>query len=181
MKRTVWVASVLVLILPGMGVWAFEEEGHTGQQAREIKALSESDIDGLLAGEGLGYAITAELHGYPGPAHVLELADELDLSDDQRADTQAIFDQMLASAKTLGAQLVEAEQTLDKHFSEKTIDEALLKELTAKIADIESRLRAVHLNAHLQQTELMSRRQIHQYMILRGHSGDGHESGHHHD
>ena len=34
----------------------------------------------LRAGRGMGLALAAELNGYPGPAHVLELADKLDLA-----------------------------------------------------------------------------------------------------
>ena len=33
----------------------------------------------------MGLALAAELNGYPGPSHVLELADKLELSAEQRA------------------------------------------------------------------------------------------------
>ena len=46
---------------------------YAGQEAREIKALSAEELGDLLAGKGLAKA--AELDGYAGPAHVLELAD----------------------------------------------------------------------------------------------------------
>ena len=47
---------------------------YAGQQTRAIKALSPEDLAGLLNGEGRGMAKAAELNGYPGPVHVLELA-----------------------------------------------------------------------------------------------------------
>ena len=50
---------------------------YAGQRQRSIKALSESDITGLRSGNGAGFAKAAELNGYPGPAHVLELAGPL--------------------------------------------------------------------------------------------------------
>ena len=37
-------------------------------------------------------ALAAELNGYPGPSHVLELADKLELSTEQRASMQRLFD-----------------------------------------------------------------------------------------
>ena len=40
----------------------------------DIKSLSQDDQSALLAGRGMGLARPAELNGYPGPAHVLELA-----------------------------------------------------------------------------------------------------------
>ncbi len=32
----------------------------------------------------MGLALAAELNGYPGPAHVIELADSLELTEAQR-------------------------------------------------------------------------------------------------
>ena len=39
----------------------------------------------LKAGRGMGLALAAELNGYPGPSHVLELADKLKLSAEDKA------------------------------------------------------------------------------------------------
>jgi len=49
-----------------------------------MRTLYRDDIAALLKGEGIGMAKTAELNGYPGPAHVLALAKELKLSNEQR-------------------------------------------------------------------------------------------------
>ena len=57
---------------------------YAGMQTRSIKALSDQQIADLQAGRGMGLALAAELNGYPGPSHVLELADKLGLSADQR-------------------------------------------------------------------------------------------------
>src|SRR5690242_11317313 len=76
------------------------------QDARTIKALSEEDITALRKGEGMGMAKAAELNGYPGPVHVLQLAAQLGLTDAQRSDVQAIFDRMSAAAKPLGGELI---------------------------------------------------------------------------
>ena len=46
----------------------------------------------------MGLALAAELNGYPGPAHVLELADKLELSAEQRATINALFEFMKAEA-----------------------------------------------------------------------------------
>ena len=51
---------------------------------------------------GMGLALPAESNGYPGPRHVLELADQIGLNADQKAQTQALFDSMQAKAKQLG-------------------------------------------------------------------------------
>src|SRR4029079_2796548 len=42
---------------------------YAGQQARGVKALSDEEVSGYLAGAGMGFAKAAELNGYPGPMH----------------------------------------------------------------------------------------------------------------
>src|SRR3979490_2736187 len=74
---------------------------YAGEQTRAIKALSNEDIAALLKGEGMGLAKAAELNGYPGPVHVLMLAKELKLTENQRQQIQAVFDRMSAAAKPL--------------------------------------------------------------------------------
>ena len=107
------VAAICVLAVP---VLADNLTPYAGQQTRQIKALSDEDIAALRKGEGMGYAKAAELNGYPGPKHVLDLADHLKLTADQQQKIEAIFDRMSAAAKPLGAQLVDRERALDQLF-----------------------------------------------------------------
>lgn len=175
-------AVVFVTALAVLGGKSFASENHpyTGEETRAIKSLSKAEVDGLLSGKGLGYGKAAELNGYPGPAHVLELSEELSLSADQRRETEIIFAQMEAAAKELGGDLVKAERALDEAFRTKKIEESSLSKLVDDIGDIESRLRAVHLRAHLQQTEVLDDEQISGYMELRGYNRAGHGSQHRH-
>ncbi len=53
---------------------------YAGLQQRDIKALDEKQIADLKNGRGMGLALAAELNGYPGPMHVLELKDQLRLT-----------------------------------------------------------------------------------------------------
>src|SRR5574342_793837 len=57
---------------------------YAGMEDREIKALSPEQLQQLRDGEGMGLALPAELNHYPGPRHVLALAEELGLSVKQR-------------------------------------------------------------------------------------------------
>ena len=72
---------------------------YAGQQSREVKSLSAQDIDDLLNGRGMALAKAGELNGYPGPLHVLELASELRLTDEQLRLITEIKNRMTASAK----------------------------------------------------------------------------------
>lgn len=97
---------------------------YAGQQHRGIKALSDQEVQDLLAGRGMGYAKTAELNGYPGPLHVLELADPLRLSAEQKARTQGVYEGMQARARALGQALVEREAEFDRLFASRGISRA---------------------------------------------------------
>ena len=85
----IWISTALLL---ASAVAAIAQTPYAGMQSRPIKALSEQQVADLGAGRGMGLALVAELNGYPGPLHVLELADKLSLSKDQRADMQRLFE-----------------------------------------------------------------------------------------
>lgn len=149
---------------------------YAGQNERPISSLSAKDVSALEKGEGWGLAKPAEFNGYPGPAHVLEFADKLDLEQAQRAAIDSAFADMQANAKKLGVQLIEAERALDAAFQSNAIDDAMLKARLEQSSAIRAQLRQVHLAAHLKITPLLSDAQKERYAQLRGY-GDGH-SGH---
>jgi Spy/CpxP family protein refolding chaperone len=142
---------------------------YAGQQLRDIKSLSPSEIKALHQGAGMGYAKAAELNGYPGPLHVLELARQLRLSDQQRQASEQLMAQHKATARTLGGQLVDAERALDTAFAQKQIDAQRITELTQRIGQLQATLRAEHLQTHLLQTALLNPQQIERYQSLRGY------------
>jgi hypothetical protein len=152
---------------------------YAGMQDRSIKALSDQQTADLVAGRGMGLALAAELNGYPGPSHVLELADKLDLSADQRANVQRLFDSMKAEARPLGSRLIEQESELDKQFASRTVTPESLKGSTAAIAATQGTLRETHLRYHLSTSAILSPSQMAKYAELRGYGG-GHEHQHHH-
>jgi hypothetical protein len=145
---------------------------YAGQQVREIKALSAAQTADLLAGKGMEQAKAAELNGYPGPMHVLELAGPLALSAAQIQDSEALLARHRAEARALGARLVEAERELDTAFAGKQIDAAQLDLLTQRIGLLQAELRASHLRTHLRQAGLLTSTQVALYVELRGYTGE---------
>lgn len=85
---------------------------YSGMEARRVKALSEGQIADLEAGRGMGLALAAELNGYPGPLHVLELAKALDLTDEQMSRTRKLLERMKAEVIPIGRRLIVEETTL---------------------------------------------------------------------
>jgi Spy/CpxP family protein refolding chaperone len=174
MKR---LAVGMVVSALAFAAFANTNSPYVGQETRKIKALSEQEVEDYLNGKGLGYAKAAELNHYPGPRHVLDLAKELMLTDEQATRTQAIFNAMRAQAIPLGKQLVEKERELDREFAAGSIREDSLNALLSDIGVLEAKIRYVHLSAHLEQKELLTKHQIQMYDQLRGYGnpqGDRH-------
>lgn len=171
--------GVLVWFVATAGILvAAPQSPYASLQEREIKALSQDEIAGLLEGRGMGLALAAELNGYPGPKHVLELGDELQLSSDELQSTEEVFAAMKRSAEDLGRRIVEAEGELDRSFANHTLDTEGLERHVARIAELRGQLRTTHLEAHLAMMEILSRDQIAEYIRLRGYHGGDHREHH---
>ncbi len=143
---------------------------YASEQTRSIKALSADETKGLLEGQGMGLARAAELNGYPGPMHVLELRRPLRLSDAQQLASQELMQQHKAEVRRFGADLVEAERALDTAFANKSIQPEALSAMLRRIGQLQAQIRDSHLQTHLKQTALLSNEQITSYASLRGYS-----------
>jgi Spy/CpxP family protein refolding chaperone len=163
-----------------IGVLAMAASPYSEMTGRDIKAVSPDRINDLRTGAGTGYALAAELNGYPGPRHVLDLADKLDLTNEQRRVTAGLFERMKAEAIPLGKELLEQEASLDALFRNRKIDEPALVRLTAAIGALEARLRAAHLKYHLVMSDLLTPHQRAQYDRLRGYTDSRSHGGHRH-
>lgn len=147
---------------------------YAGMQARPVKALSDQQLADLRAGRGMGLALPAELNGYPGPVHVLELADALGLTTEQRERVRALREAMTAEAVPLGERLIAEEAALDREFAARTATPASLEAATAAIGRTQAALRAAHLRYHLAMMEALTPEQVRRYGELRGY-GSGAE------
>jgi Spy/CpxP family protein refolding chaperone len=151
---------------------------YVGFDTREVKTIAPERLEGLRRGAGLGYALAAELNGLPGPLHVLELADRLELDADQRRRTQALYERMRREATAAGEQLIQAEAHLDRMFALGHATAERIAAQTQVAAAQEARLRTIHLSAHLEMRDILTPGQIESYVRLRGYAAAG-GSGHH--
>jgi len=142
---------------------------YSGMQSRTVKALSDQQIADLRAGKGMSLALPAELNGYPGPAHTLELADQLKLSAEQKGRTQELFSQMQREAKASGEDVLRAETALDALFKEKKVTPEGLTAALANAAHAQGKLRETHLRYHLAMMAVLSADQVAEYGRLRGY------------
>lgn len=171
-----WVCAVLPL---AAGLALAQESPYVDFEGRPIKALSAEEVEQLLDGQGMGMALPAELNGYPGPKHVLELAAELELTEEQRVATQEAFEAMRSEAVRFGRAVVEREERLDQLFSQRAATPEDLRALLDEIGGLRAELRFSHLAAHLQMADVLTPVQVGRYRELRGYGAEGHR--HHGD
>jgi Spy/CpxP family protein refolding chaperone len=174
--------AVLAFALSPQSASSQPQSPYVGFEGRPIKSLSDQQISDLRAGRGMGLALAAELNGYPGPAHVIELADSLELTEVQRTRIEALFAAMKAETIPLGQTLIEQEAELERRFAGKTITEPCLTSAMHAIAQTQAGLRAAHLKYHLSTNEILTPSQIKRYVELRGYSSEqqvGHQHGGH--
>ncbi len=136
---------------------------------RDIKSLSRVDIEDLRAGRGWGLALPAELNGVPGPAHLLELRDQIPLSDEQVLSIQEIFAAMQAEAQAAGERFIAAEAAIEAGFRAGDLTPEALHALIETSAHARANLRFIHLARHLETPPILSAEQIARYQELRGY------------
>ena len=175
MKKT---AALFLTVIPCF-VIASDQSPYAGEELRSIKSLSEQEIESLRSGDGMGFAKLADLNHFPGPKHVLDVANELGLSPQQLAETKSLYEEMRRNAVILGEELLVAESRLDKNFEQGIISPESLEATLLEIGSLRAKLRYVHLRAHLSQTQLLRPKQIQEYDAVRGYSATSHDRGEH--
>jgi len=174
-NKNILLGALLSFLIPLCAYSASEHSNkskYVGQEKREIKSLSESDIEELENGKGWGFAKAAELNGVPGPVHLLEMKKEIRLSSEQIQKIEAIYQKMKKQAIPLGLGLIELERRLNNHFANRTITDNLLHELLGEIVQVRKKLRYTHLSAHLKTPDILTHEQITLYNELRGYSSN---------
>lgn len=174
MKRSTLLLA-LAMCLPLSSLAQHSQGSQTpyaGMQHRAIKSLSDNDVKELRRGGGWGLALAAELNGMPGPAHLLELKDQIPLTSEQVAKTQALFDDMRKGAVAAGERLIVAETALEAAFSKGAVDESSLRRLLAESEAARTELRYIHLSQHYKTVQFLKPDQIKKYNILRGYADD---------
>lgn len=168
------LALVFAVVLLG-GVADAQHTGqhqpYAGHERRQVAALSEQEIADLRSGAGMAMALPAELNGYPGPRHVLDLADRLRLTATQRASAEQVFASMRDRARPLGEEVIAAETALGRLFIDGRATPAAVAEASDRVARLRGELRTVHLAAHIAMHTVLNPDQRAAYDRLRGYDG----------
>jgi Spy/CpxP family protein refolding chaperone len=172
------VGAVAVVAWPAVMKHAEGVSPYGGQHLRQVSSLSAEDMRALVAGEGWGLAKPAELNGVAGPRHVLDLAEQLSLSPEQRERVGTVFEAMRAEARRLGEELIAAEQALDAAFRQGDVTREAIDGLIRRAERARAALRLVHLDAHRATAPLLNPAQKQRYAELRGYGGHAGHSAH---
>ncbi|MEM7053218.1 MAG: hypothetical protein AAF446_01590 [Pseudomonadota bacterium] len=172
-----WMSSLLIastlLLCTGLITTFSPVQSQQVQQASDndkleaLQAMPERRFNGLLEGRGMGLARIANMKGYPGPMHVLEMAEQLGISDEQRAQTEQIMQRMRSTAKQRGRELIEAERRLEALFDGGLVQPSAVDAALLEIGMLQAQVRAAHLHAHIEQARVMTLSQIERYTELR--------------
>ena len=167
------VIAVCALVLPvGAAAQGHSHFPYAGNETRAIKSLSDADLADLSAGRGWGFALAAELNGVLGPAHLLELKDQIGLTPTQVTTLEALFARMQAEAQAAGQRFIAAEAAIEQAFRTKDLTPEHLRHLITVAAEARAELRFVHLARHLDTLPVLTAGQIARYNVLRGYRAD---------
>jgi hypothetical protein len=171
--------AIAVLAAVSSAALAQSAQPYSGMQSRPIKALSDQQVADLKAGRGMGLALAAELNGYPGPSHLVDLSDQLGLTSEQLSILKGMFDAMRAETIPIGETLLSQEERLDRLFADHAISEERLKTATRDIGETQARLRNARLSYHLRTRAILQPSQIRRYAELRGYGAELHDPARH--
>ncbi len=148
---------------------------HAAEAAREgtgIPALSEAQAASYLDGEAMWQASVAELNHYPSPRRVLELAEALELTEEQQRATTKLHEETRREAIRLGRELVALEQRLNRIFvwNQATADNTA--KIVLDIGTLQTQIRLTHLAASIRQKPLLTEEQVRRYDELQGRGMD---------
>ncbi|MEM7646715.1 MAG: hypothetical protein AAF203_07400 [Pseudomonadota bacterium] len=165
----------LFFLIPTFTIAKNVKSPYVKQKNNQIKAITQNDLEGLEKGSGMpfgGMAKAAELNGLPGPRHVLDMEEEIQLSKTQKKQVAEIFEKMNREARKWGAELIEIERLMDTKMKTGEIKSGSLQRLVRQSAIKYGELRFSHLVAHLETAKVLSKDQVQIYNKVRGY-GDG--------
>ena len=142
--------------------------GATTPGAGHDAEACERDFQQVVAdGRGFGMAFVADRQGYPGPLHVMELADRLALTEDQKTRVRALLTAMFAESRPKGAALIAAELRLTELFASGRPDGASVRAAVADVERLRAKLRVLHLTTHLETRDVLTPEQRRLYHAAR--------------
>lgn len=167
-----WTTALTVALTVAPHALA-QETADPGQHGNRHQSMQAREFRNLQQGRGMGMGRAAETNGYPGPMHVLEHAEALELTAGQIERSGELMIRVKTRAPELGKQIVDAEKRLEGMLAEGSVNAAKMDSLLLEIAELRAHLRSLHLTAHLDQAAVLTEAQLEKYKELRNTEGAG--------
>ncbi len=148
---------------------AHKHSPYAHSQSSDVPSLSPDEVRELQLGEGMGLARAAELNHFPGPKHLLDLASDLGLSNEQVLRIQEVHRTMKDHAVSKGEEILQQELHLSHLFASGNPTAAEITHATERLGILRGQLQAIHLLAHLESARELTGEQIVGYDRLRGY------------
>lgn len=134
-----------------------------------IQALTPQEVRDLREGNGMGLARAAELNGYPGPKHLLDMQTQIGLTPEQRDTVSRLYARMKERTTALGERVLVEEARLEEMFRTHTATPEALAAQVRAVESLRGELRLAHMATHLETLPLLTREQVARYNAMRGY------------
>ncbi|MFN4310170.1 MAG: periplasmic heavy metal sensor [Ferrovibrio sp.] len=111
----------------------------------------------------------AESNLFPAPQTLLQMAESLGLDETQRQQIRQIQFALEAETMAIGRRILDEERRLERAFAEGNVDSGRVDGQTARIANLQGRLRAARLRGHLSARDTLTPEQVLRFASLRGY------------
>ena len=169
LKLTLCTSAFAILTTSLLAQHAHKHSPYAHTQSAEVPSLTPEEVRELRLGEGMGLARAAELNHFPGPKHLLDLASDLGLSDEQILRIEEIHRTMKSLAVSKGKEILRQELHLSHLFASGNPSAAKITNATEHLGILRGQLQAIHLLAHLESALELTGEQIDGYDRLRGY------------
>ncbi|HEX6958970.1 MAG TPA: Spy/CpxP family protein refolding chaperone [Ferrovibrio sp.] len=161
----------VALLALGVGLAAGFALGSVGRGLIDAPADAAFDPSHVVSGaETVGQEdeLTAERNLFPGPQTAIAMADQLGLDIEQKRQLYELQQRIDSESIALSRHILREERRLDRAFADGTVDIAHVDAITARIGELQARLRALRLRAHVATHDLLHPEQLLRFAALRG-------------
>ncbi|MDO8532453.1 MAG: hypothetical protein Q7T26_09900 [Dehalococcoidia bacterium] len=134
-----------------------------------VQGLTPQEVRDLREGNGMGLARAAELNGYPGPKHLLDMQTQISLTPEQRDTVSRLYARMKERTTALGKRVLVEEARLEEMFRTRTATPEALAAQVRVVESLRGELRLAHLATHLETLPLLTQAQVVRYNAMRGY------------
>ncbi len=124
------------------------------------------DRDALLKGDPMGQASVAVAYGFPAPKRAMDLAKELDLSQEQMKSLKSVSTEVTTRSKELADRIIRVEEEMNDAFKTGLVGEKSVRDDAEQIGRLRGRLRATHLVSYVKTKAILTDKQFELYKKL---------------